>query len=80
MEPVVTDDRQGSPESMVDSAALLPDCDWVQAQIYLPQASKSRDGVLGQGIETSLQKPAEGEDGELTSQRPVLPKLEFRLF
>ena len=42
------------------------------------QASKSRDEVLGQGIEALFRKPADREDGRLVSQRTILPELEFR--
>ena len=43
------------------------------------QANKSRDELLGQGIETSFGKPADWEDGGLVSQRAIFPELEFRL-
>ena len=42
------------------------------------QTSKSRDGVLGQGIVTLFGKPADGEDDGLVSQRTVFHKVEFR--
>lgn len=43
------------------------------------QTSKSRDGVLGQGIATLFGKPADGEDDGLVSQRTIFAELEFRL-
>ena len=43
------------------------------------QANKLRDNLLGQGIVTLFGKPGEREDGELVSQKTILPKLEFRL-
>lgn len=43
------------------------------------QASKSRGELLGQGIAALFGKPANQEDGALTSQRIFLPELEFRL-
>ena len=43
------------------------------------QGNKSRDALLGQGIATLIEKPADREDGGLMSQRTILPELEFRL-
>ena len=42
------------------------------------QANKSRDELLGQGIEILFRKPADREDGGLVSQRTILPQLELR--
>ena len=44
-----------------------------------PQASKTTDELLGQGIETLLGKSADQEDGGLMSQRAILPELECKL-
>ena len=38
------------------------------------QANKLRDELLGQEILTLLRKPADREDGELVSQRTILPR------
>ena len=43
------------------------------------QTSESRVKVLEQGIVLLLRKPADGEDGGLTSQRAILVEIEFRL-
>ena len=42
------------------------------------QANKSRDKLLGQGIVTLFEKPADQEDDGLVSQRTIFPELEFR--
>lgn len=47
--------------------------------LTVQQTNKSRDMVLGQGVETLSEKPANGEDGGLLSQRIIFPELEFRL-
>ena len=49
--------------------------------VLLPtqKAKKTTNELLGQGIETLFGKWAGQEDGGLTSQRTILPELEFRL-
>ena len=44
-----------------------------------PQANKTTDELLGQGIETLFRKSADQEDGGLMSQRAILPELECKL-
>ena len=44
------------------------------------QANTLRDEVLRQGVVTLFGKTEDQEDGEVLSQRTVLPELELRLF
>lgn len=44
------------------------------------QANTLRDEMLRQGVVTLFGKTEDQEDGEVLSQRTVLPELELRLF
>ena len=46
--------------------------------LTIQRANKSRGSMLGQEIAILFGKPADQKDGDLTSQRTILPELELK--